>query len=297
MGEPGNGQVLVRLETSAIHNADLAVVQGLTAGAHEGVRTGGSEGAGVVEKVGSGVKGVAAGDRVVVAGLGMGTWAARGIFSEGHVFALAKTTPFENAATLSSVVAASLLLGDARSGDVVVHAGAPGSVGLALAQIAASRGIKLIAVLTNGPDVDVSVALLKEHGALAAVTSDYARTAVFRRLLSDLPKPSLALNALGGRAATDAARTLAPGGRLVTYSGGPFQIPASLLIDRGLTLSGFSLQKHLAQKQSAQQLVTAAEKLNVKLLLEKFPLSKFAAALARHEEPFRNRKIILENQK
>ncbi len=297
MGAPSAGQVLVRLETSAVHNADLAVVQGLTPSAHEGVRTGGSEGAGVVEQVGSGVQGVAVGDRVLVAGLGVGTWATRGVFSEQNVFQLSKTTPFESAATLSSVAAASLLLGDARSGDVVVHAGSPGSVGLALAQIAASRGVRLVSIIANGPGVDVAVALLKEHGAVAAVTADYARGSEFRRLLADLPRPALALNGLGGRAATDAARTLEAGGRLVTYAGRPFQIPSSLFIDRGIVASGFSLRKHLAHRQTAQQLVSGAEKLSVKLLLEKFALSKFGAALARHEQPFRNRKVILENQK
>ncbi len=139
---------------------------------------------------------------------------------------------------------------------------------------------------------------MKEHGAFAAVTEDYARSAAFRRLLSDLPKPQLALNGLGGRAATDAARVLGHNGTLVTYAGKSVQIPASLLIERGVSLRGFSLQRHLESvgKSAAQQIVSSAESLNLKLLIEKFPLSKFSAALARHEQPFRNRKVVLLNQ-
>jgi trans-2-enoyl-CoA reductase len=139
---------------------------------------------------------------------------------------------------------------------------------------------------------------LKEHGAFAVVTEDYARSAAFRRLLSDLPKPRLVLNGLGGRAATDAARLLEEKGTFVSYAGKSVQIPTSLLIERGITVTGFSLQRHLqsVSKASFQQLVSDAEKLNLKLLIEKYPLSKFPAALARHEQPFRNRKVVLLNQ-
>lgn len=277
---------------------------------------------GVVEAVGAGVKGLERGDHVLVAGLGAGTWSAKGTFHERNVFVLNKKTPFETAATLSSVCTAVLLSNSVqlKAGDVVVHAGSPGSVGLALAQLAASSKVKLVSILRNGPgvrgnwwfffnvwvsnrrpwfeQVEQSVSLLKEHGAFAAVTEDYARSAAFRRLLSDLPKPRLVLNGLGGRAATDAARLLDEKGTLISYAGKTFQIPPSLLIERGITVTGFSLQRVLQtlSKESMQSIVSNAEKLNLKLLIEKFPLSKFPAALARHEQPFRNRKIVLLNQ-
>jgi trans-2-enoyl-CoA reductase len=152
--------------------------------------------------------------------------------------------------------------------------------------------------MENGPGVDEAVALLKEHGAFAAVTTDYARTAAFRRLLADLPAPTLALNGLGGRGATEAIRTLGVGGTLVTYGGKPFDVPSSHLIDGGITLKGFSLERKMqsVNKEAAQTIVSEAEKLSPKILLETHALSKFDAALARHQEPFRNRKVVLLNK-
>lgn len=124
--------------------------------------------------------------------------------------------------------------------------------------------------------VDQSISLLKEHGSFAAVTEDYARSAAFRRLLSDLPAPQLALNGLGGRAATDAARVLASNGTLVTYGGKSVQVPASLLVDRGISLKGFSLQRHLqSNKSAAQQLVSSSEALNLKARIKKMTIVFF----------------------
>jgi trans-2-enoyl-CoA reductase len=40
------------------------------------------------------------------------------------------------------------------------------------------------------------------------VSEDYAVTPQFKRLISDLPKPKLALNCVGGQSATEMARIL-----------------------------------------------------------------------------------------
>ncbi len=152
----GREQVVVRLETSAVHEADVALVRGLLpTSSGSNVGTGGSEGAGTVLQVGAGVHGIAVGDHVLVQALGAGTWTSHGVFHQKHVFSLTRKTSFDSAASLSSVCTASLLLSEfgAKTGDVVVHAGAPGSVGLALAQLASAKKIKLISILRNAPEV------------------------------------------------------------------------------------------------------------------------------------------------
>ena len=99
------------------------------------------------------------------------------------------------------------------------------------------------------------------------------------------------------------ARLLAPDGRLVTYAGRALQLPASLLVERGVSVHGFSLQRHMAplSRHAAQALVLQAEQLvaagKVKFLIERYSLSKFNAALMRHSEPFRLRKIVLDHTK
>ena len=57
------------------------------------------------------------------------------------------------------------------------------------------------------------------------------------------------MNGAGGADFTSVARALAPGATLATY-GGAFKRPIALslttLISRGITLTGFSLERHLA---------------------------------------------------
>jgi NADPH:quinone reductase-like Zn-dependent oxidoreductase len=145
VGEPGVNQVAVKFEASSIHPADIAVVKGLTASSSSS-NVGGSEGAGVVESVGSNVSGIKKGDRVLVSGLGVGTWASQGLFEENHVYKLSKKTAWESAASLSSVCAAYVLLADyaagLKSGDVLINVGAPGAVTMSLTQLASAQGIK-----------------------------------------------------------------------------------------------------------------------------------------------------------
>jgi hypothetical protein len=76
-----------------------------------------------------------------------------------------------------------------------------------------------------------------------------------------LPKPVLGLNGIGGSVATDIARHLAPGATLLTYGGSPFQIPSSLLIDKGLKIEGFSLDSNVNQNviSEAEALVNGSE--------------------------------------
>src|SRR5262245_31039241 len=61
---PGPGEVLVRLEASGVCHSDLHVLE--TGWAHRFPVVLGHEGAGVVEDLGEGVAGLAAGDRVIL---------------------------------------------------------------------------------------------------------------------------------------------------------------------------------------------------------------------------------------
>ncbi len=76
---------------------------------------------------------------------------------------------------------------------------------------------------------------MKAYGGYIVTTEDKLGTPAFNKLISDLPRPKLALNCVGGQSATEMARLLADRGTMVTYGGmsrKPVQVPTSLLIFR-----------------------------------------------------------------
>lgn len=122
------------------------------------------------------------------------------------------------------------------------------------------------------------------------------------QLLSDLPKPKLALNCIGGPSATAIARLLGENGTLVTYGGmsrKPIQLPTSLLIFKNVSVRGFWLtewvKKHSASERAAmiQKVVELVQGKKLRLWMERHALSDFPAALEASQKPFRDRKIIL----
>ena len=50
---------------------------------------------------------------------------------------------------------------------------------------------------------------IKAYGGYIVVDDQYLRSEKFNKLISDLPRPKLALNGVGGITATEMARTLA----------------------------------------------------------------------------------------
>ncbi len=62
---------------------------------------------------------------------------------------------------------------------------------------------------TPRADQPDTVERIKAYGGYVVVDENYLRTFEFRRLISDLPKPKLALNGAGGLTATEMARVLA----------------------------------------------------------------------------------------
>src|SRR5688572_8394128 len=80
--EPGDGQVLVKVEAAGVNPVDTYLRTGIHAHAPELPYTPGKDGAGTVEKVGGGVASVKPGDRVYTSGSISGTYAEQGIFGE-----------------------------------------------------------------------------------------------------------------------------------------------------------------------------------------------------------------------
>jgi NADPH2:quinone reductase len=165
--EPGEGEVRIRVLVSGVNPTDWKSRSGTTGGAPAEPTVPNHDGAGFVDKLGSGVVGFSAGDRVWVtlAGDGRpasGTAQEYTVVPAGRVFALADGADFELGASVGipGVTAHRALTvaedGPARlhpnalSGRVVLVAGGAGAVGNAAIQLARWAGATVVATVSGG---------------------------------------------------------------------------------------------------------------------------------------------------
>lgn len=154
--EPGPGEVLVRIHAASVNPIDTYVREGGVEPAGGLPHVGGADMAGVVETVGEGVEGFAAGDRVFATGLGLfeaGTYAeyvaapaeslaplpAEVSFTEGAAAAMAFATAWRGL----------VHRGDLAVGDACLVQGGSGGVGHAAVQIAAHAGATVVATASG----------------------------------------------------------------------------------------------------------------------------------------------------
>lgn len=260
----------------------------------------------VVTEVGSGVTTLAKDDRVIPHSAGFGTWRSFAVADESELIKLPNDLPVEIAATLAvNPCTAYRLLEDfveLKEGDVVVQNGANSAVGQAVVQLAALRGIKTINVMRHSEDYEQMNERLKGLGGDIVCTSDYFKTAEFRRLISDLPEPKLGLNCTGGTDATNIGRALGHGATLVTYGGmskQPVTIPTSTLIFKDLKSRGFWMSEwiktHSKEEREAMlsELADLAKSGKLVTWVERFKFSQFEEALSAVKNRQTRRKVLL----
>ncbi|GAB3233523.1 NADP-dependent oxidoreductase [Glycomyces halotolerans] len=189
--EPGPGEVLVRLASAGVNPFDWKVVDGIMRGAveHSFPLVLGSDGAGIVELTGRDVTGYSPGDRVF--GQFMDVERGRGSFAEyalapadGKLALLPEELPYDLAAALPTACCAAhdFVEGTGTGqGDKLLVNGASGGVGQAAVQLAAAKGVHVIA--TTAPD---TVGYLRELGA--AETVDFAAAPTVEQVKSAHPE-------------------------------------------------------------------------------------------------------------
>ena len=173
--EPAANQVLVRVRAAGLNRADLIMASGHMHGSAGGPGTVlGLEFSGEVEAVGSAVKSVRPGDRVMASG--NGGYAEYAVTDWGRVAAIpANNMSYEQAATLpvglQTMHNAVVTAGRMQKGDAVLIQGASSGVGIIGMQIAKLMGARLvIGTSTNA----ARRAKLTEYGADIALDSKSA---------------------------------------------------------------------------------------------------------------------------
>ena len=168
--KPGAGEVLVRVHAAGVNPVDAYIRSGTYARKPALPYVPGSDGAGEVESVGTGVTGVKHGDRVYIANdnvspLGAGTYAEYAVCAPTQLHRLPPTITYGQGAALgvpyATAYRALFYRAGARPGETVLVHGATGGVGIAAVQMCKMHGLRVFA--TGGSERGLDV--VRENGA------------------------------------------------------------------------------------------------------------------------------------
>jgi NADPH2:quinone reductase len=161
---PGPGQVVVKLMAIGVNPVDTYIRKGAY-GPKTFPYIPGTDGAGIVESVGEGVKKVKPGDRVYLAGPISGTYAEKALCTESQVHPLPEGVTFQQGAAVNVPYAtayrAMYFRAKAVAGETVLVHGASGGVGIAAVQLAKAAGL----IVAGTAGTERGRALVREQGA------------------------------------------------------------------------------------------------------------------------------------
>lgn len=228
----------------------------------------GNEGLYEVIEIGSGVNGLKKGDRVIPLFSNTGTWTSHQIASEDKLIKLPNDISTVFGATISvNPTTAYQLVNDfgLEKGDWLIQNAGTSAVSQAVAQIAKTKGINVISVIRDRPNLQETVDKLTKQGAAKVITeeenSDRGVSAEIGKLTEG--KLKLALNSVSGKSCSNIARKLAPDSTIITYGGmsrQPVTFPTSLFIFKNLKAIGFWVTENNkkdpeSKKRTIQELV------------------------------------------
>src|SRR5437763_3205064 len=151
---PGSGEVVIRVKAAGVNPVDSYIRSG-NYGERPLPYTPGSDAGGVVEAIGAGVSGVAAGDRVYTAGSVTGAYAELALCKAGHVHPLPQGVTFAQGAGVNVPYATAyrglFRRAQALAGETVLVHGASGGVGTAAVQLARAAGLTVIGTAGTEP--------------------------------------------------------------------------------------------------------------------------------------------------
>lgn len=245
--EAGPDEILLRLTARPINPSDLLTVSGQYGSLPKLPATPGYEGSGVIEAVGSNVRSLQVGQRIVPLG-GSGTW------QEYTTLPAAQVIPIPD--SISDIQASMLLVNPATAwilltevlnvqpGEWVLQTAAGSALGAWVIKIARKQGFKTINVVRRRDQVET----LRAFGADEVIcTADENLEDRVNSITGGRGVPH-ALDAVGGELGGRVVSLLATGGTLITYgllSGQPITVDAGRMLFKESVLRGFWLTRWL----------------------------------------------------
>jgi NADPH:quinone reductase len=236
----GAGEVVVSVRAASVNFPDVLIIANKYQFKPPLPFSPGSELAGIVKHVGSGVTGVQTGDRVMA-------FTIHGAFAEEVTLDAQRVLPIPE--TMDDATAAALLLtygtmdhglrdrGAVAPGETVLVLGASGGIGIASIEIAKALGARVIACASS----DDKLAACRAHGADAVI--NYATEDLRPRIkeLTDGRGVDVIVDPVGGPFTEPALRSIAWRGRLlvVGFAAGDIpKIPLNLTLLKGCSIVG-----------------------------------------------------------
>jgi NADPH2:quinone reductase len=250
----GPGQLLIDVRSAALNFPDLLMIQGLYQERPPLPFVAGTELAGVVADVGTGVEGFRIGDRVVSAcGRTLGERVAA---DASRVIHAPRTLDFDAASGICITYFTSIHALRQRArlepGESLLVLGAAGGVGTTAVELGKAMGARVIAAASS----DEKLALAREIGA--DETINYSAEDLRERLkqLTDGKGVDVVYDPVGGALAEPALRSMAWRGRylVIGFAGGEIpKIPLNLPLLKGCSIVGVFWGSFAAREPDVQR--------------------------------------------
>ena len=284
---PGPGQILLKMHAAGMNRGELIVGHAVKAGGP--AKAAGGEGAGEVAKVGEGVTGFKAGDRVM--GRCAGAFAEYSLMDAREALAMPKTLSWEEAACvpLAFMVVHDMLIAQGRlkAGEWLLVTGISSGVGVSALQTAKTLGAQVIGTSGSQEKLEKLQGMGLDVGIRTRL-GDFSRTVLE---VTGGKGANLVVNNVGGSVFAETIRALAYEGRHATIGYVDGVLHADLDIEtlhtKRLTLFGVSNRLRTAEQRAVTVRGFAADVLpfiaqgKIKPVIDRvFPLSELPAAKA-----------------
>jgi len=297
--EPGQGEVLVRLKAATLNYRDLLTVKGGYGSRQKFPLVPVSDGAGVIERVGPGVREFAAGDRVI--GSFFESWlsgepsqakmranlggAVDGVLQEYRIFpehAVVRTPDHLSDLEAASLPCAGLTawsavvkLGNIRPGQTVLTQGT-GGVSIFALQFAVACGARVIATSSS----DAKLARLAELGAAELI--NYRELPEWGRLVVERTAgvgADLVVEVGGAQSLSQSLRAVRVGGTIAligVLSGGRAELNLGPVVTRQVRLQGVTV----GSRERLGEMIAAMTANGIRPVIDRvFPLDEIKDAL------------------
>ena len=239
-----DNSVQIKIKAASLNFPDLLMTQGKYQNRPNLPFALGMEGAGIVEKAGSGVSSFKEGDEVMFGGWGHGAIAESIILPESLVSLKPKSLNFSEAASFktASLTAYVGLIrrGNLKDGETLLVHGASGGVGMAAVELGKLYGAKVIATGTSYEKLKV----VKSWGADHVINTMKNEKTSFREEVKDLTDgkgADIIYDPVGGDVFDESIRCINWGGRILVigFSAGRISnLPVNYPLIKGFSVIG-----------------------------------------------------------